>query len=153
MTQTRAIGPWGTAARVGLGLLLLCLAFSDLTITEYSAPPWYAFAIGLGVLPAALLLFQWVRLRFTQESLNETGPIAHLMGIGITVALLSISVTQEATLLFYGVSLLLAAIRGYAGCEILAISNWLLRREDQIGCLLLSPLDAAEAQLSQRRAT
>jgi hypothetical protein len=27
----------------------------------------------------------------------------------------------------------LLAARGYAGCEVLAVSNWLLRRNDQVG--------------------
>jgi hypothetical protein len=39
--------------------------------------------------------------------------------------------TRSATaLLFYGTTLLVAALRGYAGCEVLALSNWLLRRDD-----------------------
>ncbi len=45
---------------------------------------------------------------------------------------------------FYGASMLLAAVRGYAGCEVLAVSNWLLGRDDQIGCLLFWPVDHAE---------
>ena len=52
--------------------------------------------------------------------------------------------TSDAALVFYGASMLLAAIRGYAGCEVLAISNWLLRRDDQIGCLLFAPVDHLE---------
>jgi hypothetical protein len=40
--------------------------------------------------------------------------------------------------------MLLAAVRGDAGCEVLAVSNWLLRRDDQIGCLLFWPIDHAE---------
>jgi hypothetical protein len=40
--------------------------------------------------------------------------------------------------------MLLAAARGYGGCEVLAVSNWLLRRDDQVGCLVLSPLDRLE---------
>ena len=55
-----------------------------------------------------------------------------------------ISVTSDAALLFYGASMLLAALRGYAGCEVLAVSNWLLGRDDQVGCLLFWPIDHAE---------
>ncbi len=33
------------------------------------------------------------------------------------------------------------------GCEVLAISNWILRRDDQIGCLVLSPIDDYERRL------
>jgi hypothetical protein len=55
-----------------------------------------------------------------------------------------LSFTSNAALVFYGASLLLAAARGYGGCEVLAISNWLLRRDDQVGCLVLSPIDDYE---------
>jgi hypothetical protein len=40
--------------------------------------------------------------------------------------------------------MLLAAARGYAGCEVLAISNWLLRRDDQVGCMRFAPIDHVE---------
>ena len=40
--------------------------------------------------------------------------------------------------------MLLAALRGYAGCEVLAMSTWLLHRDDQIGCLVFWPIDHAE---------
>lgn len=38
------------------------------------------------------------------------------------------------------------AVRGYGGCERLAVGNWLLRRDDQVGCLLLSPIDLLEGK-------
>jgi hypothetical protein len=53
--------------------------------------------------------------------------------------------TSHPTFVFLGASMLLAAWRGYAGCETLAISNWLLRRDDQVGCILFTPLDKLEA--------
>jgi hypothetical protein len=37
--------------------------------------------------------------------------------------------------------MLLAALRGCASCEGLAISNWLLRRDDQVGCVVFAPTD------------
>lgn len=52
--------------------------------------------------------------------------------------------TSDAALLFYGASMLLAAACGYAGCEVLAVPNWLLRREDQVGYVLFAPVDAIE---------
>ena len=55
-----------------------------------------------------------------------------------------LSFTSDAALVFYGGSMLLAAVRGYAGCEVLAISNWALHRDDQVGCLVLSPVDHLE---------
>jgi hypothetical protein len=43
--------------------------------------------------------------------------------------------------------MLLAALRGYSGCEVTAISNWILGRDDQVGCLVLSPVDDLERRL------
>jgi hypothetical protein len=55
-----------------------------------------------------------------------------------------LSFTSDAALVFYGASMLLAAARGYAGCEVLAVPNWLLRRDDQVGCVVFAPVDALE---------
>jgi hypothetical protein len=46
----------------------------------------------------------------------------------------------------------LAAARGYAGCEVLAASNWLLRRDDQVGCAVFWPVDQLEHHRTVRRA-
>jgi hypothetical protein len=54
-------------------------------------------------------------------------------------------------LLFYGASMWLAALRGYAGCEVLAVSNWLLGRDDQVGCALFWPIDQLEHYRTGRR--
>ncbi len=40
--------------------------------------------------------------------------------------------------------MLIAAARGYAGCEVLAVSNWVLARDDQVGCALFAPVDLVE---------
>jgi hypothetical protein len=52
--------------------------------------------------------------------------------------------TSDATLIFFGSAMLLTALRGDAGCEILAPSNWLLRRDDQIACAVFTPFDALD---------
>jgi hypothetical protein len=40
--------------------------------------------------------------------------------------------------------MLLAAACGYGGCEVLAVSNLITRRRDQVGCLLYTPIDRWE---------
>jgi hypothetical protein len=47
----------------------------------------------------------------------------------------------------------LQALRGYAGCEVLAVSNWLLQRDDQVGCALFWPADQLEHHRTGRRPT
>jgi hypothetical protein len=52
-----------------------------------------------------------------------------------------IAVLSDAALVFFGTTMLVAAVRGDAGCEVLAISNWVLRRSDHVGCLLFGTID------------
>ncbi|WP_328993791.1 hypothetical protein OG394_05455 [Kribbella sp. NBC_01245] len=144
----RQIGPVGTASRLALGGYLVW------TLVDSPFPqgvsPW---SIGLGVLvlPALFTGWQWLRARRRPAPLAATGPLATAINFAGFLALYFTPVyapplawTQDAAVLFYGVAMLLAAIRGYAGCEVLAISNWLLRRDDHIGCLVFSPIDQLE---------
>lgn len=110
-----------------------------------------AWALGLVGFPAVLLTGQWLRTRHGQAPLRATGPAGHAVNAAVFIALYAtpwyapaLSVTSDAALIFYGASMVLAAVRGYAGCEVLAASNWLLRRDDQVGCLLFAPIDHAE---------
>jgi hypothetical protein len=52
--------------------------------------------------------------------------------------------------IFVGTSMLLAAARGYADCELLAMSNWLLHRNDPLGCIVFAPVDLAESRPRRR---
>jgi hypothetical protein len=69
----------------------------------------------------------------------------------VIVALLANPYTGGAAALFYAATLLVAAGRGQPGCEVTVLPNWLLRRDDQVGCPLFAPLDAAEARRRPRR--
>jgi hypothetical protein len=87
--------------------------------------------------------------------LRATGPVAHALNVAVFVVLYLLEPTSDAALLFYlfyRVSMWLAAARGYAGCELLAVSNWLLRRDDQIGCAVFWPIDRLERHRTARRA-
>lgn len=145
----RAIGVWGTGARIGLGLVLV-----GNVLYGHWARGWHpaAWLLGLVGFPAVVVAGQWWRARRNPVPLRAMGPIAHGVNLGILLALYltwwyapALDVTSDAALIFYGGSMLLAAVRGYAGREVLALSNWLLRRDDQVGCAPFWPLDAAEA--------
>ena len=146
-SRDRAIAVSGTIGRVLLGLTFIYLAVTAFGVPEWELA-WQGPVLGLIVFPAALLLFQAVRLRFTNEVLNATGGLAFCLNLAVGAVLFSIDFTRGAALLFYGASLLLAAARGYAGCEILAITNWLLGRDDQVGCVVFSPIDEIEARIT-----
>ncbi len=141
--REREIGLIGTIARAAVGSGLLYVQW-------HGGLTWRAVLLGFVVFPAVLLFWQRVRLRLTSAPLRATGLIEVLVHHAIVVVLIVIPFTRDATMLFYGASMLLAAARGYTGCEVLAISNWLLGRNDQAGCLLFSPLDTLEARGKNR---
>ena len=147
--QRRATGPVGTAGRVLVGLGLLYIGLADIPFKWGLA--WDEALLGLLAFPAVAILgvLLWKALAGTSGPIRATGHLGLCTTTGVLGALLAVPFTGDAAALFLGSALLLAAIRSYAGCEVAAISNWLLRRDDQVGCLVFSPLDAAEAHFSR----
>jgi len=124
--------------------------------TGFEAP---GVVLGLIGFPAVLLVSQWLRARRDSSRFEATGPVGTAINMVVFLALFltpwyakAFSFTSDAALLFYGASMLLAALRGYGGCEVLAISNWILGRDDQVGCFVLGPVDYLENRLSRRLA-
>lgn len=148
----RAIGWAGTAARLILGALLLGIALQgELSGGGLSAR---SLAFGLVGIPALVVGGQWLRARRTPQRIAATGPWDFALNLGVVVALYftpwyapRLAFTADATLYFYGASMLLAAWRGFDGCEVLALSNWLLGREDHIGCAVFAPIDYLERRI------
>jgi hypothetical protein len=58
---------------------------------------------------------------------------------------------QLAAVTFLGISLVVAGIRGIAGCELMAIPDLFLRKDVELGCLIFSPLDRLERRLGAGR--
>ena len=140
-TIRRSIGPLGTVARVVVGALLVGSVTEGHLSDDFHPWPWI---LGLVGFPLVVLAWQWWRASRHPRRLVATGPVAHLVNIAVFAALYLTPVTSDAALLFYGTSMLIAAARGDAGCEVLAVSNWVLRRDDQIGCMVFGPIDTAE---------
>lgn len=151
----RGIGPIGTVTRTVLGLILFGSVFyAQIIKGPFSPLPW---GIGLLVFPAIFTIWQYLRARRNPARLEANGPLASVLNIIILLAFYftfiyapAIAFMSVAVLIFYGLSMLLAALRGYPGCESLAISNWLLRRDDQLGCLVFSSIDNAERKSADR---
>ncbi len=153
--MARKIRPLGTVARIIVGVILFGSVFYGHIIKGPFRPlPW---VVGLLIFPAIFTTWQYLRARRNPARLEANSPLATVLNIVIFFAFYftflyapGIAFMSDAVLIFYGLSMLLAAARGYAGCESLAISNWLLGRDDQIGCLLFSPIDGAEARSASR---
>lgn len=155
--RRRAIGPLGTIARfVGGGAMVATVVVGHATGT-FQPLPWL---VGLVVLPAIAVAAQAFRARRDLPPLRMTGPLSAVLTLAVFLALWltpyyapALWATSDAALLFFGGSMLLASLRGYAGCEILAVSNWLLRRDDQVGCIVYSPIDRLEQAMARPRRT
>ena len=151
----RQIGTVGTVARIVLGPLLLVwgavggriVIVNGLSSLKLDLP---ALAVGLVAFPLIFLVALWVRSLRDPEPLSATGPKETALNWVLIVVLTStqaispISFIGFGVVVFYGATMLLAAGLGYAGCEVSAVSNWVLRRQDEIGCPVLTPLDALD---------
>ncbi len=148
----REIGSIGTLTRVlgGIAAFAIPAALGGLELWDLAA--------GLAGLPLiAALAFVLVRSAYERWVLGGIaaqggtcwGAACWLLVIVVAafvpVAALT-PVTGTAFWLWIGASLLLAAARGYGGCEILAFPNVLAGRRDQVGCMLYTPIDRAEAR-------
>jgi hypothetical protein len=138
---TRRIGPWGTGARFVAGAAMVTAAIV-IGVDTLDA------LLGLLVFPLAVSALVALRGR-NASPLRLTGPEGHCLNCAMIVA--AFVVVPVAALLFYGTSMLVAAERGYGGCELFALSNWLWRRDDQIACPVFHPVDAAEARVGVRK--
>lgn len=157
MIEKRQIGPLGTLARGvgGTAAVVVPVSLHGLTVTEA--------AIALIGLP----LIASVAAPVIELSFRRWAPAAlrsrHAICSGPGCALVAVLVIANAAMVapssangnvtiwvWLGVSMLVAAACGYGGCEVLAIPNLLTGRRDQIGCLLYTPIDRAEARRQRR---
>jgi len=149
----REIGPIGTVSRLVVAPFLLYIAFVD-------GPPfaegfewglrWYDLMVGLLLLPAIMLSIGLAARRFAPDGVRFMGVAGMLLNAAVLVALAN-PYTGGGAALFYGGTILIAAARGQAGCEGTVLSNWILHRNDQIGCPTFTPIDVAELHFRQSR--
>src|SRR5919108_5852770 len=150
----REIGPIGTAARlVGAGVAIALPTLLD----EFSRWDLLVGLVGLPLL--ATVAFEAVRAgyeRYVPGGIASqrgtcSGAACWLIAI-VLAALIPVAaltpVTGTSLWIWIGGSLVLAAVRGYGGCEILAFPNALSGRRDQVGCIVFTPIDELEARLS-----
>ncbi|HEV2059554.1 MAG TPA: hypothetical protein VGR11_09360 [Solirubrobacteraceae bacterium] len=154
----REIGPLATAARVAGGLLFVAVATLSDAISAWD------IVAALGALPliaAAVALL--VRAAFHGRAPDPVGARHPLSSPGLCVLGLVIAIATALTFitpvdapaiwLFFGVSMLVAAVRGQGGCEVVALPNLLFGREDRVTCVFYGPVDAVESRHRLRRGT
>jgi multidrug transporter EmrE-like cation transporter len=144
----KAIGPVGTMARVGLGLGFVGSVVQGQLATHLAPAPWILGVMGF---PALALAWHRWRIHDRPAPFHDTSTLSTTLSVALPVALYltwwyapAFSATSDGTLIFLGFSMVLAALRSYGGCDMLAVSNWLLHRRDQVACALFTPIDSRE---------
>jgi hypothetical protein len=117
-------------------------------VTSISLLPgyWDDLFIGIIALPLAMVVVQLTWNQIKNGPIKATGRMGFIINI-IGTIFLFYTPLHHAMWFYLGFSLLVAAVRGYAGCEVMAISNWVTGRNDQVGCVIFSPLDAIEKKI------
>ncbi len=131
----RQIGPFGTVARAVAEAALLIRAGSR-------GPTLRDIALGLVVVPVGVATTVRIRTATAPDPIRATGISGHIANLGLIGTLFYANWTAASW--FYGSSLLVAALRGYAACEMFAVSNWLYDRDDRLGCPVFFPIDQLE---------
>jgi hypothetical protein len=156
----RQIGPAGTSARLLGGTLAIAL---PIALDGFS---WLEAAMALVALP----VIATIAAPLITAGYRHAHPAAlrsqHAICSPLGCTLLAVMVVANAVIVaptdangsvtiwvWLGASMLLASARGYAGCEALAVFNLITGRRDQIGCLLYTPIDNAEAKRRHGDAT
>jgi hypothetical protein len=150
-TVSRRIGPFGTGARVVVGVALLVLALVDGPAGFIGRLEVYEVVLGLVVFPGVMVGIGRLAARYGNGPLRLTSLVWLAANCAVIIALFLFPYTGGAAALFYGVSLLVGAGLGMPHCEATVLSNLLLGREDEIGCPCFTPIDAMERAVHSGR--
>jgi hypothetical protein len=156
----RAIGPIGTVSRVCGGLAAIFVPIAIYGIT------WWDLAAALVVLPliatGVVALVSAGSKRYPDVASDHRESTWSGFGVLVGVIVIVIAIATALTFVtpvdgvaiwaWLGASMLLAAVRGDAGCEVLAFPNAIRGRRDEVGCILYTPIDALEERLRSSRA-
>jgi hypothetical protein len=140
--RQRQIGPVGAVARAVSGVLLV-------------AVPVALDGIGWWDAAAALAGYPLLTVAVRPLLAAAHAPDLALTAVVLVAASALTFVTPadaESVWAWLGASLIVAALRGDAGCEVLALPNALTGRRDGIACPVYTPIDAAEHRARARRA-
>jgi hypothetical protein len=147
----RTIGPWGTAVRGILGVAGFAWGVAvpqEHPVLDLPGASSDALGLLIGLVAAPVALTTVVRAR------GRNAPRLHLgHGLACVVTLLVVGAAQlypVAVLVTVSAPLLLLAAIGRDGCELLAVPNLILRRNDYLFCLPITPIDAWERRRAAR---
>jgi hypothetical protein len=156
----REIGPVGTIARIVGGAVAITVpialhgfGWSEAVVAVLALP-----LVAAAAAPLIMAVFRTlVPGALERRHAICSPPGCALIAVMVAANGLLVSLTGSdgnVTLwVWLGASMLVAAGRGYSGCEVLAAWSLITGRRDRVGCILYTPIDAAEARVRGRRPT
>lgn len=155
------LGRAGTVARGAVGIGLLVIAVTTRHVS------WWDVVAAILVLPALAVVTaavvnrlvgrtSLVRRARTPWSLTQimAAAVIIVVVLGVGIALTFVSPVDGGGLYaFFGLSMVIAAVRGFDGCEILALPNLAFGRTEAIWCPLYSAIDTTETASHPTEAT
>ncbi len=153
--QTRQAPPVGRALRILLGLALMV----------YVAPVYFQVparvSVGSLLLIVGLIgIYSVLHMAVSQRIVPSGSGLAAIVANGLLVVLYFIGATglpivgggkgALAAVTFLGISLVVAGVRAFPGCEVMAIPGLLFGKHTDLGCLIFSPLDRLERKLRSK---
>jgi hypothetical protein len=150
--RSREIGPIGTVSRVVAGAVAIVVPIALEGIGWWDLPALLVAPL-VATATAGLLTRTLGSVggdgRTGRDAICSPGACA-LIGVLVAAAVALGALTPaNGDVVFWGflgASMLLAAVRGDGGCELLAFPNAITGRRDRIGCVLFTPIDAAEGR-------
>jgi hypothetical protein len=156
--DVNALGPIGVASRALAGVALIIFP-----IVSHGLAVWDVIG-ALVLLPAISVAFHRLltaalaRLALSTARLGSSSARTWTVNLSALVVILAIAtvltyvtpIDAGAIWLFFGVSLLVGAVRRDAGCEALAIPNALQGQRERTGCIAFAAVDSLEARHSER---
>lgn len=152
--KPRAPGPLGTVVRAVAGLALIVVPIASSGLAAWDAVGALvvlpALAVGiartLDVAVAALdAATGWLPSVAARTWATHVSALVLIVAIATALTFVT-PIDAGAIWLFFGVSMVVLAIRGDAGCEALAIPNAILRKREQTGCVAFAPIDSLETR-------
>lgn len=141
----RRAPPVGRALRLLVGGWLLFVVVTN--ASGAGLRPWLLVGATFAVL---LVLYVGLHVSLTRRRLNAwIGKLVVLLPVAL-LYLLGPDPVKLGVLGFFGVSLVVASLRGDPGCEVATLPTLLLRRPAYVPCLIFSPIDRVEEALRSR---
>jgi peptidoglycan/LPS O-acetylase OafA/YrhL len=154
--QTRQAPPVVRALRILLGLALMVYV----TPVNFQVP--MRVAVGSLLLVLGLVgIYSLIHVVVSRRIVVFGRCFGAIVGATLLVALyvaggpgslmLGHGEGRLAAVTFFGVSLVIAGVRAFPGCELMAIPGLLFGKHSELACLIFSPLDSLERKLRSKQ--